>query len=336
MTFDVRAKLVAACALALICIATSPGQGYFGAKFEPPDGRVLHGAGQSPDAFKRYWGALPGTPPAIFMVYFGVHKLDIVERQLDRYFEGYSDVIPQIGLTFAGKGPGGRTQDRLVEGKFDEGLRGMARALRDTKRPVFMRPGYEFNGNWNGYNPDVYIEAFKRIHRIFEEEKAENVAFIWCYAGGGNQYFMRWYPGDEYVDWWGIDIFMPRNITSRRTLRFLDSAIAREKPVMICESTPKNVGVLDGDESWELWFEPYFELVRSRNEIKGFCYINWNWANYERWSNWGDARIELNEDVLKRYREEMGKPSYIHHSEDTYEVLGYESERASSEASTPE
>ena len=325
----VRTKLVAVFGMAAICAATSSALGYFGAKFEPPDSRVLHGAGQSPDAFRRYWDALPGTQPAVFMIYFGAHKLDSVQKQLDRYFDNYPLLIPQIGLSFAGEGPHGRAQDRLVKGEFDSGLRRMARALRDTNRPVFLRPGYEFNGNWNGYDPDVYVEAFKRIHRLFKEEKADNVAFIWCYASGGNQYFMRWYPGDEYVDWWGIDIFMPREIISRPTLRFLDAAIEHKKPVMICESTPRNIGVLDGEKSWRLWFEPYFELVRSRNEIKGFCYINWDWANYERWSNWGDARIEVNEEVLERYREEMRKPTYIHYYDGMYEELGYDVKGAS-------
>jgi len=77
-------------------------------------------------------------------------------------------------------------------------------------------------------------------------------------------------------------------------------------------------------------------IVRSRNEIKGFCYINWDWANYPQWSNWGNAMIELNEEVLKRYREEMKNPAYIHYSEEMYEVLGYKIETESSEANEPE
>ena len=331
-----RVTFLAAFLLFLLCAGTGSAELHFGAKFEPPDGRVLHGAGQSPDAFGRYWEALPETRPAIFMVYFGVHKLGAVEKQLKRYFGNYPQAMPQIGLAFAGRGPNGRTQDRLVEGKFDDDLRTAARVLRDTKRPVFIRPGYEFNGNWNAYDPDVFIEAFRKIVGIFRDEKAENVAFVWCYAAGGRPYFMQWYPGDEYVDWWGIDIFMPRNITSKHAVRFLDAAIEHRKPVMICESTPKKVGVLEGEKSWARWFEPYFDLVRSRNEIKGFCYINWDWANYPQWSDWGNARIELNEEVLKRYREEMKKPAYIHYSEGMYEVLGYKSETESSEANEPE
>ncbi len=319
-------RLIFSAALVLIAVSPGPAGAFFGAKFEPPDGRALHGAGQSPDAFAKYRDALPETRPAIFMVYFGVQNSGAVQKSLDRYFGRYPKAIPQVGLTFAGKPPERKTQRLVAEGELDRHVREFAQVLRDAKRPVFIRPGYEFNGPWNGYDPDLFIKSFRRIVEIFREEKAENVAFIWCYALGGSPYFMRWYPGDEYADWWGIDIFLPKHISSKHTFRFLDAAIEHKKPVMICESTPKFVGVLEGEKSWESWFEPYFDLVRTRNEIKGFCYINWDWSRYEQWSNWGDARLEENEAVLKRYRDEMRKPLYIHYGDEVLETLGYKGE----------
>lgn len=93
---------------------------------------------------------------------------------------------------------------------------------------------------------------------------------------------------------------------------FLDLADAHRKPVMIGEFTPRRVGVLDGQEGWDAWFTPYFDLIHRRREIKPFSYIDWNWANRPPWTTWGDARIEANDVVAAHYREEMRLGLYLH------------------------
>jgi hypothetical protein len=92
----------------------------------------------------------------------------------------------------------------------------------------------------------------------------------------------------------------------------LDLADQHGKPMMIGESTPRHVGVGNGQQSWDSWFKPFFDLIHSRKEIKAFNYIDWNWASHPQWSDWGDARIETNDVVGAHYRDEMKVGLYLH------------------------
>ena len=84
---------------------------------------------------------------------------------------------------------------------------------------------------------------------------------------------------------------------------------------MIGESTAAEVGVLDGEKSWDNWFKPYFEWIGKHKQIKAFCYINWDWIKDKTWGSpgtWGNCRIEENEIVRKKFVRELGNPKYIH------------------------
>jgi len=126
-----------------------------------------------------------------------------------------------------------------------------------------------------------------------------NAATVWCFMPmpvpeGDNilSRVMEYYPGDEWVDWWAVDLFSTKGMINSKP--FLREAHSHRKPMMIGESTPKGIGVLDGRQSWDQWFVPYFKLIHDHPGIKAFCYINWNWAKYAQWKNWGDARLQQN------------------------------------------
>jgi len=128
---------------------------------------------------------------------------------------------------------------------------------------------------------------------------------------GADKDYRRFYPGDEFADWWGIDLFSVEHFDAANTVAFMRDAAARRYPVMIGESTPRFVGVQDGAASWEKWFAKYFAFIRAHRHCKAFCYINWNWAGYPQWADWGDGRITANAEVLRRYREELRDTLYV-------------------------
>ncbi len=313
------------------------------AKFEPPDGKVLHGAGQSPEAFDEYFQLLKDTPPAIYMIYTrlrpprdhaawhepqtaGEAERAKIENplpgRLAHYVEKYPNLIPQIGLGFIG------FDDAVAEGKCDEEIRLGARYIKTLKVPVFIRPGFEFNARGRGYRKEHYPAAFRRIVDIYREEGADNVAFVWCYLPPGRVrdrlFFMDWYPGDDYVDWWATDLFSVGSFWRDSNLAFIEEAKKHGKPVMIAESTPQFVGVTDHHKDWLTWFEPYFQFIRLHPQIKAFCYINWDWSKYEKWKDWGEARLSQSKVVLQRYRQEMKDPRYLQASPELFKTLGYE------------
>ncbi len=81
--------------------------------------------------------------------------------------------------------------------------------------PIFLRFGHEMNGGWYPWGvearaaPATYRAAWRRVVAIFRERGADNVRWVWTpYIEGERQRpFRRYYPGDEWVDWAGLDGF---------------------------------------------------------------------------------------------------------------------------------
>ena len=134
---------------------------------------------------------------------------------------------------------------------------------------------------------------------------------MWCFAAEGSAEFMSYCSGDEYVDWWSIDLFSQGNMQDTRTIVFLDSSLVHKKPVLIGESTPKKVSFQGGEDSWNRWFKPYFNLTHNYPNIKDFSYINWDW-NKTSWSDWGDGRVDANPIIHHRFVEELKSGLYLH------------------------
>jgi hypothetical protein len=94
---------------------------------------------------------------------------------------------------------------------------------------------------------------------------------------------------------------------------FLEDALTHRFPVMIGECTPRWIGgVQQGDEAWAKWFDPFFTFIRAQPTIKAFCYINWLSDQYPEFEGWGDARIEVNSQLLDLYQAELAHPWYRH------------------------
>ncbi len=100
-----------------------------------------------------------------------------------------------------------------------------AKALAQYPGPVLLRWFWEFNllnandGNQTCRNdngtptPQVYtdfIGAWQHIHQLFQAAGATNVIFLWNpghYTVGNPNDPHSYYPGNEYVDWIGIDSY---------------------------------------------------------------------------------------------------------------------------------
>ena len=295
---------------------------YFAKKLEPKN-CVLHGAGQSPKAFDEYSADMGEShQPMIYMFYLGAcaKPEQIAGRMTDlkSRLEGFGHfIIPQIGLHLCAGGE--PSEARIAQGEYDTSIDAFCVALKELNRPAFVRIGYEFNGSWNGYKPETYIAAWKRIVNAMRAHQLDEVATVWCYCTDLRtlESIMDWYPGDDWVDWWGIDLFSAGDFASADTVKFMRLAREHGFPVMIGESTPRYVGVLEGERSWNTWFAPYFDFILRNPNLKAFCYINWNWADYPRWHNWGDARIRQNGEVLARYRQAISDPIFAHAREES-------------------
>jgi hypothetical protein len=251
--------------------------------------------------YEDYVDAFSGRPPAMWVHYYSLidSRFTPAEKlgELDGWLAEYGG-IPFLGISYTQSNLDGSNtgwDPEVAAGDFDDELRDIARALAADGRPYFVRPGFEFNGVWNNYQPTTYRDAFVRIRTLFLEEGATNAIWVWNSHPAGNVApYMDFYPGDEQVDWWGINLFGAAFDSGSQlafTASFLADAAARGKPVMLPETIPHKFHLLDDPTTWDAWFVPYFDLIQTEG-VGAFCYSNRDYTKVPAWSDWGDLRID--------------------------------------------
>ncbi len=308
---------------------------FYGARLEPRQSVVLHGAGQSDTAsFEHYRAAVAPAQPMLFMTYTDLRDdlpayFASLRKQLHELAPdpAHAAVVPQIGLSLNRGDAHHHYEGQTAAGADDSRLQQLCDGLRSLDRPVFLRIGYEFNGLWNGYEPTGYIGAFRRTAHHLRGCGLEQVAVVWNWsadaeidtenggaaasgAGGPASRWRAYYPGDDAVDWWAVNLFSREGIVSAATREFLQAADTYHHPVMIAESAPKGYVTATSPAVRSEWFEPYFGLIRSTSGIRAFCYIDWDWRGYPQWADWGDSRIETFPALQAWYRQQVSQPLY--------------------------
>jgi hypothetical protein len=101
----------------------------------------------------------------------------------------------------------------IAAGKYDSYFRKEADAVRGSGITVMLRFAHEMNllsSDWGpgkaGNNGAAYVEAWQHIVTIFRQEGATNVKWVWApNVDYGGRPFTQFFPGDEYVDYVGLD-----------------------------------------------------------------------------------------------------------------------------------
>ncbi|MGY6647705.1 glycoside hydrolase family 26 protein [Wenyingzhuangia sp. IMCC45574] len=109
--------------------------------------------------------------------------------------------------------------------KFNLWLKRVALFIKDLKYrgkkiPVIFRPYHEMNGNWFWWgNPSCTAKEYKQLWRetvtiLRDEYKLHNI--MYAYSPNSlkpNDDYLRCYPGDDYVDFFGVDTYDRNNTT---------------------------------------------------------------------------------------------------------------------------
>lgn len=101
----------------------------------------------------------------------------------------------------------------IMNGKHDGYIRDWARKSKQSDAQIILRFAHEqstFPGTkswypWQG-EPFDYASAYKHIVKIFREEQAYNVKFMWSPINLGVDYVDWYYPGDSFVDYIGLSV----------------------------------------------------------------------------------------------------------------------------------
>jgi hypothetical protein len=98
----------------------------------------------------------------------------------------------------------------IVDGQNDEMLVTRAKQAGELTHPVFLDFAAEMNEEegWGGHDAALYVATFRHIHDIFELYDNGNTVWVWAPNNVDSEEApgaLEYYPGDEYVDWTGID-----------------------------------------------------------------------------------------------------------------------------------
>mgnify|MGYP006436912631 CR=1 FL=1 len=173
----------------------------------------------------------------------------------------------------------------IIDGEFDAFFTRWARDARKWGKTVYLRFGFEMNGDWFGWGqrPKQFKRAWRHVHALFADVGADNV--LWVFSPNvlwGDKdaatYLHAYYPGDRVVDWVALDGYnfgdhydqwhrwQSYQQIFERSLRALSQY---EKPLMIAE-----IGCAEDKERKPVWIKNFLKHVATDKRIDGFIYYD--------------------------------------------------------------
>ncbi|MEV7865871.1 glycosyl hydrolase [Streptomyces sp. NPDC088124] len=175
----------------------------------------------------------------------------------------------------------------VAAGKFDEEIIDpQARRLKAYGKRVFFSFDQETDFRTpDAGTPEEFVAAYRHIYDRFEKLGVDNVVWVWTVSGylGNAELMKSLYPGDEYVDWIGMDQYnyyrCQRNArwldfdeSQRPTYDWLRANISDRKPVMLSEfSTAPDP---DDPDRQRGWYQRVPEVARTLPGVKAL--VQWN------------------------------------------------------------
>lgn len=159
-------------------------------------------------------GRQVGRRPVIVLSYKDWRSIPFDADELDSIWD--RGAVPMITWEPWTPSGGGIPLRQIGAGRYDRYLRRSAGSAANWGKPFFVRFAHEMNGNWypwgngvNGNTPPDFRRAWHRVVAIFRFNGASNVKWVWSpnEDSGGKFPLKPLYPGDETVDWVGLDGF---------------------------------------------------------------------------------------------------------------------------------
>jgi hypothetical protein len=175
----------------------------------------------------------------------------------------------------------------------DERIRTFACAAKAFGKPFLFRLNNEMNSDWTSYggvnnlmDPDIFVDNWRTVYRIFQEEGVNNAIWIFnpndrdCPPNGWNS-FSAYYPGNEYVHMLGVTgynngtYYRERGLYWRSFETIYDTLVQEYNgifdafPWIITEFSSSSHG---GDKS--KWIQNMFANLKNYPQIKVAVWFN--------------------------------------------------------------
>ncbi|MDD2717977.1 MAG: glycosyl hydrolase [Candidatus Wallbacteria bacterium] len=197
---------------------------------------------------------------------------------------------------------------QITSGSLDNYIREQARVSRMFSRPIFLRFGPKCNDPsvaWTG-NPELYKAAFQHVYYIFMQEGAANVAFIFSavYDRNGQNSWQAYYPGDQFVDWAGLDVYnRPDNpLLLDQMLDAFYNEYSGRKPIMLTEMACSEISSQPDNKAW--WINTAFYNLKTKYpRVRAFI-----WFNAVGDQNW---KVSSSPVAQKVFHDVMADPFFL-------------------------
>ncbi|HEY3414599.1 MAG TPA: glycosyl hydrolase [Armatimonadota bacterium] len=193
--------------------------------------------------------------------------------------------------------------------------------------PIFLRFAAEMNGKWTPYNgrPDAYRRAFRKVADAIHRA-APKAAMIWCPNAIPVDTIAAYYPGDDAVDWVGVNFYSvlfydndrrrPAMEDPTDLLRPIYDRYAARKPIAVGEWAATHLAACEGVARPAFAAEKiarfYAALPRVFPRVK---MVNWYDANNLREALTGRRlnNYQITDDriVLEAYRAAVNDPWFL-------------------------
>ena len=134
---------------------------------------------------------------------------DLIDQPGKEWWRGFYTEATTFDLTIAMNDQTSEEYELII--RDIDAIAVQLKKLRDENVPVLWRPLHEAEGKWfwwgaKGAEPCKWL--WKLLYdRLVTHYQLDNLIWVWTSTGTPDA--LNWYPGDEYVDIIGADIYMP-------------------------------------------------------------------------------------------------------------------------------
>ncbi|UVI30224.1 glycoside hydrolase family 26 protein [Paenibacillus spongiae] len=163
---------------------------------------------------------------------------ELIDQAPDRFWHsGFYTNATTFDLEQAMNDPSSEAYRLLI--RDIDAISGLLKRLQDEDIPVLWRPLHEASGAWfwwGAKGPEPCIKLWKLMYeRMTHYHRLNHLIWVW------NGQHRDWYPGDEYVDIIGEDVYGPARDYSSQAERFntaISYSTEADKIVALSENGP--------------------------------------------------------------------------------------------------
>jgi mannan endo-1,4-beta-mannosidase len=186
----------------------------------------------------------------------------------------------------------------IIDGKYDHYLDTYAKDVKAFGHGVVLSFGHEMNGTWSTWSlpftqPSKFVAAWRHIVKRFEKNHVKNVTWAWDISHIHKFDPRKWYPGNKYVDWVGIDGYLrPGQTFAGQFYQVVHEVrhLSHNKPILITETAVAPSG------------EQISQIHELFDGARKMHLVGLIWFNVNKKEDWN---IEQNKPALAAFQAEV-------------------------------